>query len=393
MRNVLGAGGARLTKEGARGLAGGRSRRAAWLLLLLVTLGGAGTVAVQRARTAGAAWASYVPGPMTPRPAGESVLVPGSHAVRDFDGDGDWLYLLDPLAPAVRVLRRSSGQWQSAGSFGRRGGGPGEFAAPSGVAQLRDGRVAVVEPERIHFFTAAGTYLESRAPRFPCALPLPHIAGARHGLFVHGSCLLGGADTMAQVLLWSADGAELQEVARDARFTTNGAFGNAYGPARGLTDGTDRHLFGSGARPCVYRVLETDSIPVTERLCDARLRPFRLELSPETRASLEGRRRRSPLAAGPLTIPRMHPFYVERVVLQTGDGWLRSWAEDSLVLRLINDERDLAVLPYRGLIGCRRNGCLWAFNELEGVRITFLPLAVLDSLARSGGRGADRGRP
>ena len=371
----------------------GRSRRAGALLALAVFFGLGGLLAAAVARSAHGGAVSHQPGAAVPRPRGEVVQLAGAFSVRDFDGDGRRLYLLDPLAPAVRVLVREGGTWRSAGAFGRRGGGPGEFSVPTGVAQLRDGRVAVAEPGRIHFFTAEGAYLESSAPSLPCALALPRVAGARRGLFIHGSCLGhgGAADTMAMVLFWSADGVNVREVATDPHFTTDGSFGTAYGADAGLSDGPDHHLFGAGSTPCVYRITERDGIPAAARLCDDGLRPFRLELSGRTRANLEARRRRSPLAAAALRIPDAHPPYVERVVLPAGDAWLRGYAEDSLVLRLVGDDRDLAVLPYHGLIGCRRSGCLWTSIETDGVHVRFLATAALDSLARRA-RRVERGR-
>jgi hypothetical protein len=245
-----------------------------------------------------------------------------------------------------------------------------------------------MEGARIHLFTATGEYLESHAPRLPCAMPLPRVAGGtRSGFFIHGGCLRGGGgDTMALVLFWTADGEVAHEVVADPRFTTDGGFGTGYGPDTGLSDGATHHLFGAGVTPCVYRIVETDTVPVAQRVCDEGLRPHRLELSAKTRASIEAKRRRNPLSAGPLRIPAHHPPYMERVVLAAGDGWLRGWSEDSLVLRLIGDDRDLAVLPHRGLIGCRRSGCLWATHEVAGVRIRFLPIRTLDSLAWAAGR-------
>ena len=117
-------------------------------------------------------------------------------------------------------------------------------------------------------------------------------------------------------------------------------------------------------------------------MCANAVRPFRLELSERTRTAPEAGRRRNPHAAGALHIPATHPIYIERVVLSAGDAWLRGWSEDSLVIRQVGEERDLAVVPYHGLLGCRRSGCLWAAIGTEGVRVRFLPTAVLDSLAR-----------
>ncbi|NJD11637.1 MAG: hypothetical protein FIB01_14785 [Gemmatimonadetes bacterium] len=360
----------------------GRSRRAGALLLLGILLGVAGLLAAAGARVAGGKAVSYRPAASVPRPRALAVQLRGAFAVRDFDGEGERLYLLDPLAPAVRVVRFANGQWQAAGVFGRQGGGPGEFSTPTGIAQLPDGRVAVAEPGRIHFFTADGVYLESTAPSLPCPVPLPRVAGSRHGIFLHGSCLrVGGAtDTMQMVLFWSPDGRTFREVARDPRFTTDGRFGTAFGADAGYSDGPGEGLFGAGSTACLYRITEPDGVPAAARRCDRDLRRFRLALSPRTRAGIEARRRRSPAAASALRVPAVHPPYVERVVLPSGAAWLRGYSEDSLVLRLVGDSRDLAVLPYQGLIGCRRQGCLWSELGTEGVQVRFIPIAALEAL-------------
>lgn len=373
----------------------GRSRRVGALLALVALSGLCGLVVLAAVRSASEAAVRHRPGASVPRPVGQVVQLRGGFAIRDFDGAGERLYLLDALAPAVRVLKEVSGVWQDAGSFGRRGGGPGEFSAPTGIALLPDGRVAVAEPGRIHFFTGDGGYLESTAPELPCAIPLPRVAAARRGLFVHGSCLRRGSttDTMEMVLFWSADGTTFREIARDPHFTTDGRFGTAYGADAGLSDGGDHGLFGAGSSACVYRVTVADSTPEAARVCDDRLRPYRLELSARTRAGLEARRRRTPAAAAVLRIPERHPPYVERVVLASGDAWLRGYSEDSLVLRLIGDDRDLAVLPYRGLLGCRRSGCLWSEIGTEGVWIRFLPRASLEALVPARAHAPGRPRP
>jgi len=282
------------------------------------------------------------------------------------------------------VLVREGGTWRSAGAFGRRGGGPGEFSVPTGVAQLRDGRVAVAEPGRIHFFGAEGAYLESSAPSLPCALALPRVAGARRGLFIHGSCLGhgGAADTMAMVLFWSADGVNVREVATDPHFTTDGSFGHAYGSEVALSEGSIHHLFGAGSTPCVYRIVEGDSLPRATRQCEQHWRPYRLDLDRATRAQLEANRRRSPMLAAALGVPATHSPYVQRIPLPAGDALLRGFAQDSVVVRLLGGAADAAVLPLTGLVGCRRVGCLYATSDVAGVRIGLIPAAVLDSLSR-----------
>jgi len=230
--------------------------------------------------------ASFRPGSTAARPAADTVTVPDALAVRDFDAGDERLYLLDPLAPAVHVLARTATGWQLAGQFGAEGAGPGEFSNPTGLAVLGDGRVAVIEPGRIHFFTGEGDYLESVAPSLPCGMPLPRVSAAHRGLFVHGTCLrVGGAsDTMMAVLTWSDTGEDYELVASDPRFTTDGSFGHAYGSEVALSEGSSHYLFGAGSTPCVYRIVEGDSLPRATRQCEQHWRPYRLDLDRATRA-------------------------------------------------------------------------------------------------------------
>jgi|GEM_PF-1261239 len=52
------------------------------------------------------------------------------------------------------------------GSFGRSGGGPGEFQSPAAIVCLPDGRLVISDPgaNRLSFFTTEGDYLDSVAP-------------------------------------------------------------------------------------------------------------------------------------------------------------------------------------------------------------------------------------
>jgi hypothetical protein len=69
-------------------------------------------------------------------------------------GDGT-IYVLDRQAFAVRAYDAGGRHLRS---FGRRGGGPGEFEQPEAMALLPDGRVAVRDPRntRINFFSPDG---------------------------------------------------------------------------------------------------------------------------------------------------------------------------------------------------------------------------------------------
>jgi hypothetical protein len=71
-----------------------------------------------------------------------------------------FLYVLESQVPEVRVF---DGVGHHVHSFGRRGGGPGELARPTGLALLPDGRVLVSDPAngRINVYSAGGESLDS----------------------------------------------------------------------------------------------------------------------------------------------------------------------------------------------------------------------------------------
>ena len=59
---------------------------------------------------------------------------------------------------------------------------------------------------------------------------------------------------------------------------------------------------------------------------------------------------------------------------------LRPFAADSFVLELLPARRELVVTSMNAFIGCRREGCLWARSEEEGMRVMML---TVEQLARS----------
>ncbi|HSJ13806.1 MAG TPA: hypothetical protein VK939_05295 [Longimicrobiales bacterium] len=357
-----------------------------YVLLGVLALVGAAGMAAGRGRTTAS---GYAPAAAVPRMSGDPLELGGVAAVGEFDWRGDDLLLLDPLERAVTVLRSDSRDgWRVLLRFGRYGGGPGELLRPSGVARLRDpARIAVADQGRMHFFDTLGVHLESMPIDIPCAMPLPGVASAAHGIFVHGDCRLRSpaGDTVYAVLFWSRDGREYVEVARDARYTTDGRFGTIFGARSAFTPGPDHHLFGSGIANCVWRVLEMPQ-PEARRHCDLQERAFSLVLRAETRRALAARRRFP--AAG---IPGTHAWYEERVPGRP-DLLLRAFREDSLVVRRLDGREDLAVLPFLRLIGCRAGGCLYAEPVDPGVRLRLLSAAALADVARTarGARAAPR---
>lgn len=74
-------------------------------------------------------------------------------------GPDGTVYLLDTQVPVLRAYAPDGTHLRD---VGRKGGGPGEYQNPDGMAVLRDGRVLVRDPggARIVVYDAAGAYVE-----------------------------------------------------------------------------------------------------------------------------------------------------------------------------------------------------------------------------------------
>ena len=345
------------------------------LCLVAVMLLGAGGLMLDETTRDRIGWGvqAYRPAPGTLRPTGELLDLPDVQAVADFDVAGRVLYLLDPQVPAVHRVGLSPEGPTYLGSFGRRGGGPGEFSRPTGLAVLASPpRLGVIEPGRIHIFALDGEYLSSLAPDLPCMMARPRLGGGRRGIYVHGDCLRRGigTDTMVAMLFWSADGERYMELAKEPRFTLDGGWGNPFGASLAWAEGpADMHVFGSGTMPCVTEVMEDAETPRTVRRCDPAMQPYRLDLARETRASLEQMRRRNPLLQQAIRIPDRHAYYTRALVVDGLSGVLRGYSEDSTVLRSFGSATDLAVLKVTDMLGCRRGVCVGVEDRTAGTRL------------------------
>jgi hypothetical protein len=328
---------------------------------------------------------TYTPGPGVPRLDG------GGFAVRDMARAGGFdiargrLYVLDPPNHRVVILEQSSTGWIPRLTFGRFGGGPGEFEAPYGVAVTPDGEtVAVTDGARVHFFTGAGEYLRSHPLATSCPVLRPEIAAGASGFFVWGTCYRGNPpDTLLAVLYHTPDGESYTRVAEDVRLTRDGRIGSYLTDAT-FAPGPGRHLFGAGATPCVMRVAESPdpgAVPSAARECGAHTL-YGAPPDEGTEAVLREQRRRRPGFAAAFTWPRHLPVYRTHVLAPSGDVMLRAFSADSLVLRAAGSGTDLLVAPWSGLVGCRRSGCLWASATPHGMDLVLLDSATMESLIK-----------
>jgi hypothetical protein len=326
-----------------------------------------------RATAPGLPVASYQPPAEVPRHAPAAVDVADLGRVSAFDLVGDRLYVLDAPSHRVLILHANGSGWRLLGSFGRRGGGPGELEAPYGLAVSGDGATAAVtDGGRVHFFSGAGEYRRSAALATSCPVLRPEIAAGAHGFYVAGTCRVGTPpDTFMAVLHHTVDGAAYTQVARDVRLTRDGRIGSYLNDAL-FSAGDGHHLFGAGSSACVERVTEPGGVPVAARQCGLVESLYRARPDPSTEARLRRERSRRPGYAAAFTWPRQLPVYRDHLVTPAGDVMLRQFSADSVVLRLHGSERDLLVASLDGFVGCRRGACLWAWATLHGMQLALL---------------------
>jgi hypothetical protein len=342
----------------------------------------------------GDAAVSYRPAEQVPRRADASQFLPRVSSIVDFALHGDRLYVVDARDAAVIRFDREGEGWRETLRFGRRGEGPGEFSLPFSIAVHGDGGIAVLDGERFHRFAGDGSWETTRRLTTGCRPGRGMLAfDAAGSLHLAATCFggLAGADTVMSVL-WrlgeggrtlsdAASGADPEVVATAARFTLDGSWGSSFVTERPLGEGAGRLLFGVGLSPC-YVVLK----PAGEaaRAC--------FDGTPRYRSAppaLPGSGAPAPPAGfdGPAwRWPGALPYYHDLLGTGAGDVTLRIFSPDSAVLRVVAPAdgagRDLLVVPYAGLVGCRAGGCLWRQrDEVEGMRIVLVTTEEIETLA------------
>jgi hypothetical protein len=297
--------------------------------------------------------------------------------IRDFDLSGDTLYLLDGAGHVVVAERRGAG-WAVAGSFGRSGGGPGEFLTATGIS-ASSAAIAVIDNTRLQFFSRGGEHTHFHSLDLPCVMMRARVAQGLTGLFVHGGCSRGSfvTDTMKAVLAWSADTAEWSIIAEDVRYTRDGTVGNLFTAASALTPGAAGvHLFGSGATNCVWTVSDSTFPPTAVQRCPAARGVYRSDAPPGVRERL----RSGAVGGARLDWPETLPIFVERIHTKRAILLIRPFSADSVVLQeAAPSGRDVAVAPLDGLVGCKAAGCLWVLVDSLPARLIVLDSTVRDA--------------
>ena len=323
---------------------------------------------------------AYKPAQDVPRLGGAPLAGDDIGIVRDFDVAGDTIYLLDGTGRIVLVENADAGL-RLLSHIGRRGGGPGEFMQPTGLAMV-DGSVAVMDGTRAQFFDVTGALHASKQITLPCPMLQPSIAPASDGLFIHGACMRRGVatDTMTAMLAWSTDTTTWEIIATAPRFTTDGSLGSIFGSRSLLTTGSDRrHAFGGGETNCIWIVTDTGGRPAAAERCPAVAVLYSADPPPELARRLKAGR----IGAMGLSWPETLPPYVERFVAGNEHILVRPFSPDSVVLQTAAG-RDLAVAPLDGLIGCKSGGCLWLLEDSDVPHLIFVNRASLESMLEIG---------
>jgi hypothetical protein len=319
--------------------------------------------------------------------------------INDFDVSDGEMFVLDAGGPQVIVLHQVGGHWKAVRSFGRRGGGPGELLAPSGIAVLpATRRIVVVDQDRLHYFNATGEYLETRVPVLPCHLGMPRVASAGTGVLLTGRCI--HADTMmAELFYVPAVGDTASLIASDPIYAIDGSAGSVLSANSFYADGADHGLFGSGTGDCIYRVRGVaaadgaqpngSAVPTAVRDCAVGNEHYAFTVDPEFREKAKALAAAKPWAAATFAIPTELPLYMAPAVAGASDLVIRPVTNDSVAFRAIGSDQDLLIMPAQGLIGCRAAGCLWSGSDMIQT-ITFVPARTLSALAGAGPTAADR---
>lgn len=368
----------------------GPAAAAAGLLVVVVLV-----LLLREQRGAGAAQriVRYAPAASLPRldavadGATERAFAPGVAHVADFDATEQRLVLLDAMNAQIVVLERNAAGWSHAFTFGRRGAGPGELGAPSGIALTDDGGILVADEATLHRYAADGGHRGSIRLRASCPLSRPRVAAADSGLFVSGTCLRSGTqtDSFVAVLYWMADDSTFVEVASDLHYTRDGKTGLPIGSTAPFHDAAARHLFGTGTSNCIYDVAASSAAPAAARRCDLVSDRYSAAPPPETLARLERERARRPELRNLMRWPDAMPIYISATSAGSRRVLLRPFAVDSVVFELIEGRAHVLVASLDGFVRCRRYGCLWSHVNDDGVGLTILPNRQLADIIGSAG--------
>lgn len=315
-----------------------------------------------------------------PRLAWQPVLDSTIARANDFTLLGDTLVVLDPVTGQVVLLRERAGSWHQIGSFGKRGGGPGEWQRPVAIAAVGDSVLAVIEMGgRTQRFLANGEYRGAERAALPCPMFAPELAYGDGGVrYLAGNCAFGASqhDTLFTLLFQATGDGDYRELARLPRMGMDLSWGSAFATLHPLAGHGRAVHFALGFDACTYRLPRDGVAGALRPECGLAAERLTAPPPPELLREREEARRRGKLDfARMLRWPDALPVHFG--LLPRGDSLflLRPVSADSAVLvaagtqRFSADRARLAV-PLKHLVACRRNACLW-FDE-NGARLALL---------------------
>ena len=310
---------------------------------------------------------SSIPAPV-PRLAWQPVVDSTIARVGDFTLLGDTLVVLDPRTHQVVLLREQRGAWRQVASFGRRGGGPGEFQRPVAIAAVGDTALAVLElGGRTQRFLPTGEYRGAERAALPCPMFAPELAYGDGGTrYLAGHCAggAGGGDTVFAVV-YAADGdGDYRPLLRLPRMAMDLSWGSSFATLHPLAEHPDAVRFSTGTDGCAYRLPRTGVAAAPPPDCTlAAERWSAPPPEPLLRLREEARRRGDAQRVRALRWPDALPVHFGLLPRGRELLLLRPVSAESLVVVPAGAPFDVArarlVAPIEALVACRRGACLW----------------------------------
>lgn len=295
-------------------------------------------------------------------PAGD--VVGGDLAsIRDFAFVDSTLFVLDFRQRAVVVLRRFADSWRAVRTFGRSGGGPGEFDDPVALDfDSARGLVAVLQRGgRIELFDTAGVYQRTETTRLPCLSARVQLAHYGEQRLVAQSCRgaeVNGlaADTMYVVLASVAADREPRLITRQATATVNGKWGSIIPASAPLAIGRDSVLFAGGFDNCLLRS------PARE--------PLRFAIGCHPAMARYAMPPMPPMPMGGARWPRHIPLFDSALFVGTHPVLARPFSEDSMILESVRAPgHHVAVASLDAFVACKPAGCLWFHADASRLKL------------------------
>jgi len=284
-------------------------------------------------------------------------------SVSSFAVTGGRLYLADRVGSRVLELSPlAAGDWRVDSAIADRPA----IQTPVSIAATPDGDLLVYDFNHdVHLLRRAGGRIESYQASVPCGLTEGQLTVAQPGtLLLAGRCAAGTGDTIAAVLLASADGGRhFAAMMALPLFGRDGSWGSVLYAKRFVLAAGDSVMFGTGVTGCVH-ILRAAAPDPSRRDCTLGSRRYTAR-EPADFADVRAVRVSSGMTHGNATAwPDPLPAFLDRVLTDKGIAVMRLVSGDSIQLELWNPTAPtpLLVAPVNGFRGCSDTDCLWIRN-------------------------------